>query len=173
MAKTKRRERKLPPVLGTVLPVLHSAHVGLWKTQRKTTSGPLHSAHVATYRRLPLNWRAILDYKAPEPPAVKPQRKRKERAPNAAFFIHTNGTVRIEAKKPAFKEMQRWCGGYVQTLAVQYEGRACTMVMDEEGRLNGKQVANHAASLIVAESYRQGKTVTIMGNVVILRGYKL
>ena len=81
-------------------------------------------------------------------------------------IIRADNSVEIlkPDKKPTLEQMQKWVGGYIETLDVRYEGKAGTMVVNEEGRiynLSPNLVASEIAGLL------------ILGDVFILEGWGL
>lgn len=92
--------------------------------------------------------------------------------------IHLNAIDEVPplvvGDKPSLEKAQEYVGGYVQAFPVRYEGRMGTMLCDEEGFIKNKPI-NHRATKIVrqyAESIGRGPSQDIVGNVIVLLGYR-
>jgi hypothetical protein len=79
------------------------------------------------------------------------------------IFIETNGSVtQIKATGRTFKldEMQRYVGGYIERIQVDWMGGKADLICNEEGKLHGLAL-NRAASEIAHQP--------IVGNCLLLR----
>lgn len=90
---------------------------------------------------------------------------------NSAVYIEAYGNKTTKVEKPSLEEMQAFVKGYVQPLRVTYEGRKCTMLCNEDG-FALQLPLNNTATNIVQATYGPGSQ-TIVGNVIILVGYRL
>ena len=80
---------------------------------------------------------------------------------NKATVIKVDGTEIALPTRPSLIEAQRIVGGYIQLLHIPH---GLTLVVDENGRLNGKQ-RNAKAS----DYYQLGDLV---GDVIVLEGWR-
>ena len=82
------------------------------------------------------------------------------------IYLDTNEEVnkKENAKKPTLEEMQKYVDGWIQPLKVKFDGRICTMIVNEEGLIR-QLPYNHTASVISGRC--------IVGKVIILVGYRL
>lgn len=85
-----------------------------------------------------------------------------------AIFIKTDGSMEQKDDKPTLEEMQAFVGGPIEPVQVFYEGRACRMVLNEEGLRKGLPVNPRATQL-----YHAMGGNLVVGNVIVLQGYKV
>jgi len=81
-------------------------------------------------------------------------------------IIKANGetSVLLPDKKPDLKQMQTWVGGLIEPMHIRYNGKAATMVVNEEGLLESLEM-NLVASRIAGQ--------VVVGDVFILEGWRL
>lgn len=100
----------------------------------------------------------------------------------ATVWIGHDNSVRIEdGKKPTFKQMQEWVGGYVERTVVTWEGQQCSMYVNEDGHSMGLPYNARATSLLAIATSRpgtlgalllQGQAHAVVGNVVLVIGWR-
>lgn len=76
------------------------------------------------------------------------------------------------AKRPSLEQMQEWVGGYIQAVPTSYEGKKRTMVVNEEGAINGLPLNPIATKIYRSTSAFHHKEL-IFGTAVILIGFRL
>lgn len=87
-----------------------------------------------------------------------------------AFVLSIKGVIReLPHREPTLEELQAAVGGYIEVLHIRYGDAPGHMVLDEEGKLKGKD-CNMAATIIALETSGIARSDFIVGDVVILTG---
>lgn len=89
---------------------------------------------------------------------------------NRAIFVDaTAGEIIERDTKPTLKEMQDFVGGYIEPVrGCRYGGKAVTLVANQDGLLLGLPT-----NLVATKLYRAIGGEVIVGNVIILEGFKI
>jgi len=91
---------------------------------------------------------------------------------NQARILRVDGTEVILDKRPTLSEAQTIVGGYIELVpGRKADGKAVTLVVDEEGRLRGGKKKNSQATLLY---WRTDKHIggIIVGDVIVLEGWR-
>lgn len=83
---------------------------------------------------------------------------------NFALFIPVEGEIERTASKPTLSRMQEYVEGYIQPVHGRHEGRAATLLVNEEGTLK-RMLVNLRATAIAGQ--------VIVGPAVVLVGYRV
>lgn len=95
--------------------------------------------------------------------------------PSKAVFIAADEMTPITETntKPEFEDVQKFCGGYVETFPIDYYGRKGIALCNDEGDLRGLLINTRVSALVLAEANkRRTSCQSIYGNVVIYLGFK-
>ena len=87
-------------------------------------------------------------------------KKRKEKSMNTPI------TKTITDKAPTLEEMQKFVGGYIE---VVYASNGDQIVLDEEGRLKGKEINKEASEYWLGDMV-DDEVANIVGDALILKG---
>lgn len=87
---------------------------------------------------------------------------------NYCVYVTAEGKVDCKNGKPTLEEMQKFVEGYIEPVSIRYAGRKCRMVCNEEGLIKNLPVNTLATQL-----YKEQGGEVIVGNVIILVGYRI
>ena len=80
--------------------------------------------------------------------------------------MNTPITKTITDKAPTLEEMQKFVGGYIE---VVYASNGDQIVLDEEGRLKGKEINKEASEYWLGDNW-DNHVANIVGDAMILKG---
>ncbi len=87
-----------------------------------------------------------------------------------ATVIRSDGSEEELDHRPSLKEAQAIVGGWIEFADGKLNGKAVTLILDEEGKLKAKQ-KNSKATLMYWAKY-PGIADIIVGDVIVLEGWQ-
>jgi len=90
--------------------------------------------------------------------------------PNRAYVLKVDGTTEELDHRPTLEEAQKIVGGWVEFVHGTLDGKAVTIILDEEGKLKDRG-KNSKATLMYWAKY-PGVGDIIVGDVVVLERWK-
>lgn len=79
-------------------------------------------------------------------------------------YINVDGTIHTDTKKPSLEDMQKFVGGYIERTKINYNGKSCILIVNEEGHYKGLPI-NKKVTIDYMRTW--GHYHQIVGNVII------